>query len=56
MKATLLTTTTAGLAAFGLAVLPVFADDAPATPVKPAAEAVAANTVSVYLVQISGKG
>lgn len=56
MKATILTTASAGLAAFGLAVLPVLADDAPAAPVKPAAEAVAANTTTLYIVQVTGKG
>ena len=56
MKTSILTTTTIGMAAFGLAVLPVFANDASSAPAKDAASAIAANTHTVYLVQVSGKG
>ncbi len=56
MKATLITTATAGMAVFGLAVLPVLAVDEPAAPVKPAADVVAINTTTLYIVQVSGKG
>jgi len=44
------------MAAFGLAVLPILANDASSAPGKQAASAVAANTHTVYLVQVSGKG
>lgn len=50
MKAILLTT---ALAAFGLAVLPLHADDA--API-PAVEEAVAQTTPVYLVHVSGAG
>jgi hypothetical protein len=53
MKTTILLTT--ALAAFGLTVLPVHANDA-ATKEKPAAEAAAENTATVYIVNVKGKG
>ncbi|BDS09014.1 hypothetical protein NT6N_40540 [Oceaniferula spumae] len=44
------------LAAFGLAILPVSADDA-ATAVKPASEqAAAVKKIPVYVLMVSGKG
>jgi len=46
-------TLTIALAAFGLAGLPVCADDA--TP-KPAPEEATIKTVPVYIIQVSGKG
>ena len=54
MKPTLLTAATCSMAAFGLAALPLFADNA--TPTKPILETVAVKTVSVYILQVSGKG
>ncbi len=51
MKAIPLTT---ALAAFGFAVLPLHAANTTAT--KPVIEATAAKTVSVYILQVSGKG
>jgi hypothetical protein len=54
MKATLLTTATCSMAAFGLAALPLYADNATAT--KPVIEAATVKTVSVYILQVSGKG
>jgi len=56
MKTSILTTTTASMAAFGLAVLPVLAIDAAPTASKEAADVVAANTTTVYIVNVSGKG
>ncbi len=53
MKTTTLLTT--ALAAFGLSVLPGQANDA-ATKTKPAAEAPAQNTATVYIVNVKGKG
>ncbi len=50
MKAILLTT---ALAAFGLAVLPLHADDATA---KPLVEEAVAQTTPVYLIHVSGAG
>ncbi len=54
MKSTLLTTATYGLAAFGLALFPIHADNASAT--EPVIEAAVAKTVGVYIINISGKG
>jgi len=54
MKTSILTTTTVGMAAFGLAVLPVLAIDA--APAKEAADVAAAETTTVYIVKVSGKG
>lgn len=45
---------TAAMAAFGLTALPSYADNATAP--EPVIEAVAAKTVGVYILQISGKG
>lgn len=53
-KATLLTAASCSMAAFGLAALPLCADNATAT--KPILEAAAVKTVSVYILQVSGKG
>lgn len=57
MKKSIRKTTTARIAAYGLALLPVFASvhanvDTPS----PAAEATAADTATVFIVQVSGKG
>ncbi|MBT8045064.1 MAG: hypothetical protein KJO79_08945 [Verrucomicrobiae bacterium] len=56
MKNTIITTASMSLAAFSLACLPVTAADSPATPAKPAADSVVADTTTIYIVQVSGKG
>ncbi len=59
MKKTIITTAAAGMAAFGLTTLPVAAQAPsapPANPEKPAAADAAADTVTAYIVQVSGKG
>lgn len=56
MKTSILTTTTCSIAAMGLAVLPVLAIDAQPASAGDAASAVATNTATVYIVQVSGKG
>lgn len=53
MKTTILLTT--ALAAFGFTVLPIQAADAE-TKEKPAAEAAAEKTATVYVVKFKGKG
>lgn len=59
MKTSIRTTTTARIAAFGLAALPmlatVHANVAAATPSEEAADAIT-NTKTAYLIQVSGKG
>ncbi|MCP5535648.1 MAG: hypothetical protein H7A51_05355 [Akkermansiaceae bacterium] len=58
MKATIMNTVTVGMtiaALSGFALLPVSADDA-AAPAKEAPDTVAANTTTLYIVQVTGKG
>jgi hypothetical protein len=56
MKNSILTTTTCSMAAMGLAVLPVLAIDAQPASAGDPASVVAANTTTVYIVKVSGKG
>ncbi len=54
MKTSILSTTTFGLAAMGLALSPVLAIDA--SPAAAQEEVAASNTATVYIVKVSGKG
>lgn len=54
MKTSILSTTTFGLAAMGLALSPVLAIEA--SPAAASEEVAASNTATVYIVKVSGKG
>ena len=56
MKKSALTITSLSMAAIGLSVLPLLAIDTSSIPAKNDAAALAANTTTVYVVKVTGKG